>query len=93
MKMILITLFVLLSGFTCEKKVYLDEKDRVRTYNSDEEFQITKLFEHEGCKVYHFKHGGVHRYFTDCKGSTQWTTSRQCGKTRCYDQHQVTGGK
>lgn len=42
------------------------------------DFQVDKLFTHEGCTVYRFSDGGHNRYFTNCSGSTNWTES--CGK-------------
>jgi hypothetical protein len=54
----------------------------------NKEFEVEKLFEHDGCKVYRFYDGGWQRYYTNCSGSTQWTQS--CGKS-CTSQEGVTG--
>ena len=41
------------------------------------DFQVDKLFTHEGCTVYRFNDVG-YRYFTNCKGAVEWVES--CGK-------------
>lgn len=50
---------------------------------SDDGWQITELFEHEGCKVYRFRDAYAVRsvYYTNCAGrssTTSWNES--CGK-------------
>jgi hypothetical protein len=58
------------------------------------EFVVETLFTHEGCTVYRFKDSGDYRYYTNCSGSTSWTTTESCGKscTR-HKPHGVSGGK
>ena len=51
------------------------------------EFELTLLFEKDGCKVYRFYDGGYYRYFTNCKGSVQWNES--CGKS-CTKSMEIT---
>ena len=51
------------------------------------EFDVEKLFTHRGCTVYRFFDNGP-KYFTDCKGSTEWEESN--GKTRTH--RSVSGG-
>lgn len=41
-------------------------------------YQVDKLFEVDGCRVYRFEDGGHSRYFTNCSGATQWHEG--CGK-------------
>lgn len=42
------------------------------------EFQLDKLFTHEGCTVYRFMDAGYYRYWTDCRGKVE--THHSCGK-------------
>lgn len=44
---------------------------------------VEKLFTVDGCTVYRFIDSGSRRYFTNCKGSTQWTEG--CGKNCSRD--------
>ena len=53
------------------------------------EFQVQLLFEHDGCKVYRFV-DYHYSYFTNCKGSTEWT--EPCGKN-CRRSNGVAGRK
>lgn len=48
------------------------------TQQVNRDFQVDTLFTHDGCTVYRFNDGGASRYFTNCKGSTQWQEG--CGK-------------
>ena len=45
-------------------------------------YQVEKLFTYEGCTVYRFEDART-VYYTNCKGSTQTTTS--CGKNCTED--------
>jgi hypothetical protein len=49
-----------------------------RTAQTPAGYQVEALFTHEGCTVYRFYDAGT-RYFTDCRGSTQW--DERSGKT------------
>ena len=51
------------------------------------DFAVEKLFTHDGCTVYRFLDGS-YRYFTNCKGRTEWTES--CGKN-CSREQSVDG--
>ena len=50
---------------------------------------VEKLFTVDGCTVYRFYDSGYKRYFTNCKGSTQWNEG--CGKG-CTRPVEVPGG-
>jgi hypothetical protein len=51
-----------------------EKKEQVNT-----QFEVETLFEKDGCTVYRFYDSIRPIYFTNCKGSTQWTQSS--GKT------------
>lgn len=55
-----------------------------RTDNS--EFDVGKLFTHDGCTLYRFYDNGRHHYFTNCSGRTMTTYS--CGKN-CTNQEEI----
>ena len=57
---------------------------------NDANFHVELLFEVDGCKVYRFQ-DYYSRYFTNCKGSTQWTDYQQHGKTRTTIPQGVNG--
>ena len=57
-----------------------------RTYTNNNEIHVELLFEHDGCKVYRFYDGG-YKYYTDCRGSVQWT--EQHGKTSSNEENQT----
>lgn len=67
--------------FGCEKQAEMSQPAGVG-------FQVDKLFTVDGCTVYRFYDTG-RRYFTDCKGSTEWQES--CGKN-CSKDAGVYGG-
>lgn len=67
--------------FGCEKQAEMSQPAGVG-------FQVDKLFTVDGCTVYRFDDAG-RRYFTDCKGSTEWRES--CGKN-CSRDAGVYGG-
>ena len=46
---------------------------------SNGEFEVQKLFEHQGCTVYRFYHSG-YRYYTRCKSDVTTTWNESCGK-------------
>lgn len=48
--------------------------------SSNPNFNVTRLFTHEGCAVYRFSDVGAYRYYAVCGGhaSTDWTEG--CGK-------------
>lgn len=50
---------------------------------------VEKLFTVDGCTVYRFNDNGYRRYFTNCKGSTEWREN--CGKN-CSRDMSVSGG-
>jgi hypothetical protein len=54
------------------------------------EFNVDTLFTKDGCTVYRFYDEGRGRYFTNCKGSTEWSES--CGKN-CTRSAGIDGGK
>jgi hypothetical protein len=55
--------------------------------SSNREFKVETLFEYDGCKVYRFVDAST-KYFTNCKGSTQWTET--CGKS-CNRNIEIKG--
>ena len=52
-------------------------------------YEVSKLFTHEGCSVYRFSDYGNARYYTNCSGSTSYTSSN--GKSSRPDG--VMGGR
>lgn len=78
---ILVLALVTLSLFGCYGEAEMSQPAGVG-------FQVDKLFTVEGCTVYRFYDAG-RRYFTDCKGSTEWQES--CGKN-CSKDAGVYGG-
>ena len=52
------------------------------------DFEVGKLFTIDNCTVYRFQDGGRARYFTNCKGSINWTEG--CGKN-CSQEMSVGG--
>lgn len=52
-------------------------------------YPVHFLFEHEGCKVYRFSDGTRDVYYTNCNGSTSWQTTKQVGKHRVTEYHNV----
>lgn len=59
------------------------------TVRAGNDFEVGKLFTVDGCTVYRFYDSGHSRYFTNCSGSTNYTTSS--GKTSYPDG--VAGGQ
>lgn len=53
-------------------------------------FAVDKLFTVDGCSVYRFTDSGWPRYFTDCRGTAEWT--EPCGSD-CYRPNGVEGGR
>ena len=72
---ILVLALAMFALFGCEKQAEMSQPAGVG-------FQVDKLFTVDGCTVYRFQDVG-RRYFTDCKGSTEWRES--CGKNRSKD--------
>lgn len=64
-------------------------KEEVKTDNG---WQVEKIFEVDGCKVYRFYSYGAH-YFTNCSGSTMTTKEVGTGPTRETIIDDVPGGK
>ena len=83
MKILLLIAIALI--FTSCKK---DEKEELRTNNA--EFKVGLLFEVDGCKVYRFYDGGRARYFTNCNGSVQWTSTTSSGKTHSSHDNAIS---
>lgn len=53
------------------------------------EFNVERLFTVDGCTAYRFNDAGRYIYYTNCAGTTQTTTPRQCGKTPCPETDNV----
>lgn len=45
---------------------------------------VQLLFENDGCKVYRFKDGIRHHYYSDCRGQTM--SSYSCGRNNTCDE-------
>ena len=71
---ILTTLTVILAA-GCDGRIKAEQKISARQGG---DYTVEKLFTVDGCTVYRFNDCGF-KYFTNCKGSTQWTESS--GKT------------
>lgn len=84
---------VLLFGLTgCDKKIAPDTKQQRQErefYAKQTDFQITYLFNEDGCNVYRFHDRQASHYFVSCKGNT--TTEYTCGKQKCREDIS-TGG-
>lgn len=52
-------------------------------------YQVERLFEVDGCRVYRFRDQSYTRYFTNCSGTTEWQEG--CGKG-CTRPAGVSGG-
>lgn len=74
-KFLLVFAVILFAG--CAKEA----KETVKADNAN--FSVELLFEVDGCKMYRFYDNGRYRYFSNCKGSTQWSES--CGKNCTTD--------
>ncbi len=61
-------LLVFLIGCTPINKVPLYTKP----VQSNKDYTISYLFEHDGCKVYRFIDAGEYVYFTSCSGETSY---------------------
>jgi hypothetical protein len=55
---------------------------------NNENYEVSFLFEFEGCRIYRFHDGGYNRYFSNCRGNTSWIES--CGKN-CSRSMEVIG--
>jgi len=75
MKLVFILLMLGLVG--CEEE--RQPLERQRTNNSA--YQVSFLFENDGCKIYRFVDAGNYRYYVNCgvNGSTEHT--ERCGKS------------
>ncbi len=79
---ILVLALAMFALFGCEKQAEMSQPAGVG-------FQVDKLFTVDGCTVYRFRDFTNPRYFTNCKGSTEWRES--CGKN-CSKDSGVYGG-
>lgn len=56
-------------------------------------YQVDRLFVHDGCTVYRFVDEHRNRYFTRCDSAVSseasWSDSYQCGKSQCEDPMSV----
>lgn len=59
--------------------------------SNNQDYQISYLFEYDGCKVYSFRDGNTH-YFTNCTGTIN-RVPYQCGKVTCYRSEEINGKK
>lgn len=79
MKTVMILLALLCAG--CARQAESTSKAGV-------DFEVETLFTKDGCTVYRFWDAGHRRYFTNCAGTTSYST--QSGKTSYPDG--VEGG-
>lgn len=56
------------------------EGRKVSVSESQDSFNVVKLFTVDGCSVYRFDDGHYSRYFTNCKGTVEWT--EKSGKSK-----------
>lgn len=85
MKFILVILAAAMFITGCDQRKQAETSTKAGT-----EFVVDKLFTVDNCTVYRFLDGGRLRYFTNCKGSTEWTES--CGKN-CTSSVGIDGAK
>lgn len=64
-----------------------DPMSTERTDNSN--ITVDLLFEKDGVKVYRFTDSGRSIYYTDARGSTQWSTTHSNGKNNYSETHTV----
>lgn len=57
------------------------------TDNSD--VNVDLLFEHEGVKVYRFVDNGRYVYYSDARGSVEWTEVKRVGKSTIIESNKV----
>lgn len=77
---------LMLSG--CEPYVPPKELQTEKTNNST--IPVDLLFEHDGCKVYHFVYAHDDHFYTDCRGSTTTMQPHRCGKLSCPKPEEIT---
>ena len=53
------------------------------------DFQVDRLFTHEGCTVYRFEDGGRNRYYANCSGKATTSWAENCGKN-CTTEVMIT---
>ena len=58
-------------------------------YTSNPSYEVELLFEHDGVKVYSFRHQGTRVYYTDARGNTQWPEIVHYGKGQTHTIHHV----
>ena len=69
-----------LLGITgCKPSGWSPKSAQADTKTSNTNFDVELLFVNDGVKVYRFYDAGRYRYYTDARGSVQW--SEQSGKT------------
>lgn len=88
MKWIVLVLALALAG--CEVPPGVENKK-----TDNQHYNVTELFNIDGCRVYRFYDVGERKYFVNC-GKTVGTSSRDfCGKN-CYRTNEIpttTGGE
>ena len=60
---------------------------------NNQQIQVEKLFDHDGCTAYRFWDYG-YKYYVRCKdgpAKTQWQVPRMCGKVACPYTMEVPG--
>lgn len=64
--LLLTFLCVYIASCTLNKPIY------TKQVQSNPEYKISFLFEHDGCKVYRFNDNGENVYFTSCTGEISY---------------------
>lgn len=81
-------LFLVLIIVGCESK----KVTPVEVTGAKDNFEVVKLFTHDGCTVYRF-YDSRYRYFTNCSGKTMTEYTETCGKNCTSTIPDDIGGK
>lgn len=65
------------------------DKTPERSTHVGAQFQVDRLFTHEGCTVYRFEDGGRNRYYANCSGNVTTSWAENCGKN-CTTEVMIT---
>lgn len=87
---ILLSLILLVVGCTARETVVFQTPEEKQRYDHKVRF----LFENEGCRVWSFyaPTSVGDAVYADCRGAVNFRSSKQVGKRRIHEEHQVTTG-
>lgn len=70
--------FTLTAGFILTAILFTGclNEGQERQKTSNQEIEVTLLFEKDGCKVYRFVDGGKSVYWTDCRGKVEYASKK-----------------